>query len=140
MRELRRIDQGHAILVEEPRIALDRLLEPARGLARLEGVVRSEGVVGVTYGAGDFAVSVGGTIAAYARNPYVKTRIAVAAAAKESYALLIIGLAISIPLVVYGATLMIRLIERFPFIVTLGAALIGYIGGEVIVTDPAGES
>lgn len=63
--------------------------------------------------------------------------IAVAAAAKDSYELLIIGLAISIPLVVYGATLMIRLIERFPFIVTLGAALIGYIGGEVIVTDPA---
>lgn len=63
--------------------------------------------------------------------------IAVAAAAQDSYVLLIIGLAISIPLVVYGATLMIKLIERFPFIVTLGAALIGYIGGEVIVTDPA---
>jgi YjbE family integral membrane protein len=62
--------------------------------------------------------------------------IAVAAAAKDNYVLLILGLAISIPLVVYGATLMIKLIARFPFIVTLGAALIGYIGGEVIVTDP----
>ena len=57
------------------------IIETVRGLARIEDVVRSEGVVGVTYGAGDFAVSVGGTIAAYARNPYVKTRIAVAAAA-----------------------------------------------------------
>ena len=65
--------------------------------------------------------------------------IAVAAAAKGSYALLIIGLAISIPLVVYGATILIKLIGRFPMIVTLGAALIGYVAGEVIVTDPAVE-
>jgi len=65
--------------------------------------------------------------------------IAVAAAAKGSVVLLILGLLISIPLVVYGATLMISLIKRFPFIVTLGAALIGYIGGEVIVSDPAVE-
>ncbi len=57
------------------------IIETARGLARIEDVVRSEGVVALTYGAGDFAVSVGGTIAAYARNPYVKTRIAVTAAA-----------------------------------------------------------
>ncbi len=57
------------------------IIETARGLTRIEDVVRSEGVVAVTYGAGDFAVSVGGTIAAYARNPYVKTRIAVTAAA-----------------------------------------------------------
>ncbi len=57
------------------------IVETARGLARIEDIVRSEGVVAVTYGAGDFAVSVGGTIAAYARNPYVKTRIVVTAAA-----------------------------------------------------------
>ena len=65
--------------------------------------------------------------------------IAVAAAAKGSYILLILGLAISIPLVVYGAQLMIKLIQRFPVVITLGAALIGYIAGEVIVTDPAIE-
>ena len=63
--------------------------------------------------------------------------IAVAAAAKGNTVLLMLGLTISIPLVVYGATLMIALIKRMPFIVTLGAALIGYIAGEVIVTDPA---
>ncbi len=65
--------------------------------------------------------------------------IAVAAAAKGSYSLLILGLLISIPLVVYGAQLMIMLIKRMPFIITLGAALIGYIAGEVMVTDPAIE-
>ncbi|MBI3707506.1 MAG: TerC family protein [Proteobacteria bacterium] len=63
--------------------------------------------------------------------------IAVAAAAKGDYVLLVLGLLISVPLVVYGATLLIRLINRYPVIVPGGAALIGYIGGEVIVTDPA---
>jgi YjbE family integral membrane protein len=63
--------------------------------------------------------------------------IAVAAAAKGSLFLILLGLGISIPLVVYGATILIRLINRFPVIVTLGAALIGYVAGEVIVTDPA---
>jgi YjbE family integral membrane protein len=63
--------------------------------------------------------------------------IAVAAAAKGSLFLILVGLGISIPLVVYGATILIKLINRFPAIVTLGAALIGYVAGEVIVTDPA---
>ena len=49
--------------------------------------------------------------------------------------LLILGLAISIPLVVFGSTLMIKLMERYPVIVTLGAALIGWVGGETIVHD-----
>jgi YjbE family integral membrane protein len=61
--------------------------------------------------------------------------IAVAAAAKGSTTLLIIGLAISIPLVIFGATLMVKLMERFPIIITLGAALIGWVAGETIVSD-----
>lgn len=61
--------------------------------------------------------------------------IAVAAAAKGSMVLLVLGLAISIPLVIFGSSLMIRLMERFPVIVTLGAALIGWVGGETIVND-----
>src|SRR5258705_169708 len=61
--------------------------------------------------------------------------IAVAAAAGGHMGLLIIGLAISIPLVVFGSTLMIKLMERFPVIITLGAALIGWVGGETIVND-----
>ena len=63
--------------------------------------------------------------------------IAVAAAAKGSMVLLILGLAISIPLVIFGSTLMIKLMERFPIIVMLGAALIGWVGGETIVSDVA---
>lgn len=61
--------------------------------------------------------------------------IAVAAAAQGSMVLLVLGLAISIPLVIFGSTLMIKLMERFPIIVILGAALIGWVGGETIVSD-----
>ena len=63
--------------------------------------------------------------------------IAVAAAAKGDMVLLILGLAISIPLVIFGSTLMIRLMERFPVIIVLGAALIGWVGGETIASDAA---
>ncbi|MEI7613176.1 MAG: TerC family protein [Betaproteobacteria bacterium] len=63
--------------------------------------------------------------------------LAVAAAAKGSFALLIIGLAISIPLVVFGAHMLLKLMERFPIIITIGAALLGYVGGEMGITDPA---
>ena len=61
--------------------------------------------------------------------------IAVAAAAGGSMVLLILGLAISIPLVIFGATLMVKLMERFPIIVVAGAALIGWVAGETIVSD-----
>ncbi len=63
--------------------------------------------------------------------------IAVAAAAGGSYVLLILGLAISIPLVIFGATLLIKLMERWPVIVTIGAGLIGWVAGEMAITDPA---
>jgi YjbE family integral membrane protein len=61
--------------------------------------------------------------------------IGVAAAAKGSMLLLVLGLAISIPMVVFGSTMMIRLMERFPVVVTLGAALIGWVGGETMAND-----
>ena len=61
--------------------------------------------------------------------------IGVAAAAKGDQVLLIIGLAISIPLVIFGSSMMIKLMERFPFIITLGAALIGWVGGETVASD-----
>ncbi len=63
--------------------------------------------------------------------------IAVAAAAKGSMVLLVLGLAISIPLVVFGSTLMIKLMSRYPVIVTFGAGLIGWVGGETIASDVA---
>ena len=63
--------------------------------------------------------------------------IAVAAAAKGDMVLLVLGLAISIPLVIFGSKLMISLMDRFPIIVLLGAALIGWVGGETIISDTA---
>lgn len=63
--------------------------------------------------------------------------IAVAAAAQGDMVLLILGLAISIPLVIFGSTLIIKVMDRFPAIVTLGAALIGWVAGETIVSDEA---
>lgn len=62
--------------------------------------------------------------------------IAVAAVAKDSFVLLILGLAISIPLVIFGATMLMKLMERWPIIISVGAALIGYVAGEMLVTDP----
>jgi len=63
--------------------------------------------------------------------------IAVAAAAGGSVVLLVLGLAISIPLVIFGATLLIKLMERFPVIITIGAGLIGWVAGEMLVADAA---
>jgi YjbE family integral membrane protein len=62
--------------------------------------------------------------------------IGVAAAAKGNITLLILGLAISIPLIVFGSTLVLKLMQRFPVIITLGAALLGYIAGDMLVSDP----
>ena len=61
--------------------------------------------------------------------------IAVAASAQGNMVLLVLGLAISIPLVIFGSSLMIKLMERFPIIVVLGAALIGWVAGETIMSD-----
>jgi YjbE family integral membrane protein len=63
--------------------------------------------------------------------------IAIAAAAAGNFALILIGLAISIPLIVAGAALIMALLERFPILVWAGAALLGWIVGETIATDPA---
>ena len=62
--------------------------------------------------------------------------IAIAAAAGGNMALLVLGLAISIPLIVAGAALIMALLDRFPILVWAGAALLGWIVGEVIATDP----
>jgi YjbE family integral membrane protein len=65
--------------------------------------------------------------------------IAVAAAANGSLPLLVLGLAISIPLIVAGAALIMALLTRLPILVWAGAALLGWIAGDVIATDPAIE-
>jgi YjbE family integral membrane protein len=63
--------------------------------------------------------------------------IGVAAAAKGSETLLVIGLAISIPLVVFASTLLLTLMTRYPIIITAGAALLGWVAGEMAISDPA---
>jgi len=63
--------------------------------------------------------------------------IAVAAAAKGSITLLVLGLVISIPLVIFGAAMLMKLMERYPIIITLGAAILGWTAGDLAVTDPA---
>ena len=63
--------------------------------------------------------------------------IAVAAAAGGSTTLLIIGLAISIPLVIFGATMLLKLMERWPIIITIGAGLLGFVAGEMAWEDNA---
>jgi YjbE family integral membrane protein len=65
--------------------------------------------------------------------------IAVAAAAKGNTLLLIVGLAISIPLVVFASRLLLTLMERMPVIITLGAALLGWVAGEMAVSDPVAK-
>jgi predicted tellurium resistance membrane protein TerC len=65
--------------------------------------------------------------------------IAVAAAAGGHWVLMIIGLAISIPIVIFGATLLVKVMERWPVIITIGAALIGFVAGEMGWEDAAIE-
>ena len=62
--------------------------------------------------------------------------VAVAAAAQDSIGLLLFGLAVSIPLIVWTSQLFMHLMERFPFIVVLGAGLLGYVAGGMLVSDP----
>jgi YjbE family integral membrane protein len=63
--------------------------------------------------------------------------IAVAAAANGQLSLLILGLAISIPMIIAGAALIMMVLDRFPILIWLGAILLGWIAGDVIETDPA---
>lgn len=62
--------------------------------------------------------------------------VAVAAAAKGHTALFVFGLVLSIPLIIMGASLITALLIRFPVVVWAGAALLGWIAGEMIATDP----
>jgi YjbE family integral membrane protein len=67
--------------------------------------------------------------------------IAIAGAAQgageHQMALVIFGLVVSIPIIVWGSTLVIKLMDRFPFIITAGGMLLGWIAGTMLVTDPA---
>lgn len=63
--------------------------------------------------------------------------IAIAAAAKGNMALIVFGLVISIPMIIAGAALLMAVLDRFPILVWAGAALLGWIAGEIMIEDPA---
>ncbi len=95
-------------------------------------------------GSGDDGHPMIGTLAAAIRTILVADLVmsldnvlAVAAAANGNTPLLVIGLAVSIPLIIFGSTLLLKVMDRFPIIITLGAALLGFLAGEVMFTDPA---
>ncbi len=62
--------------------------------------------------------------------------IAIAAAAKGSLALIIFGLVVSVPLIIAGSAMLMAMLDRFPAIVWFGAALLGWVAGEIITEDP----
>jgi YjbE family integral membrane protein len=62
--------------------------------------------------------------------------LAIAAVAKGNNLLMVLGLLISIPMIVAGAQLIMRVLERFPILIWAGAALLGYLAGEMLITDP----
>lgn len=66
--------------------------------------------------------------------------IAVAAAANGQLSLLILGLTISIPMIIAGAALIMMILDKYPILVWLGAMLLGWIAGDVIVSDPIDQS
>src|SRR5690606_36301829 len=71
--------------------------------------------------------------------------IAIAGAAQNAneahqVGLVIFGLVISVPIIIWGSTLVLKLIDRFPLVVTFGAALLGWIAGGMLITDVVVEN
>jgi len=63
--------------------------------------------------------------------------LAIVGAAGGSTLLIVIGLVISVPLIVFGSQLVLKVLLRFPILVILGGGLLGWIAGEIMATDPA---
>jgi YjbE family integral membrane protein len=63
--------------------------------------------------------------------------LAMAGAAKGHLWMLIVGLVITIPVILFGSALLMKLMERFPAVVLIGAALIGWVAGDMLIADPA---
>ncbi len=100
-----------------------KLLVPEEGHGDLEGASNLAGAV-KTILIADFVMSLDNVIA-------------VAAAAKGSLLLLIIGLGVSIPLIIFGSAVLLKVMDRFPVIITIGGALLGYVAGDMAVHDGA---
>jgi YjbE family integral membrane protein len=110
---------GAALLVW---IGIRLIAEDNRGERRVEASERLLGAIGTIIVA-DVVMSLDNVVA-------------VAAAAKGDVALLAFGLVVSIPIVIVGSQIIMRVIERFPVLVLAGAGLLGYIAGEMAVEDP----
>ncbi len=63
--------------------------------------------------------------------------LAMAAAAKGHLWMLAVGLVVTVPVILFGSALLMKLMERFPILVMIGAALIGWVAGEMAISDPA---
>src|SRR5690242_8161406 len=63
--------------------------------------------------------------------------LGMAGAAKGHLGMLFVGLLITMPLILFGSALLMRLMERFPVFVTIGAGVIGYVAGEMVIGDHA---
>ena len=62
--------------------------------------------------------------------------IAIAAAAKGNMALVVFGLLLSVPIIIAGSAIILRIINKYPIVITLGGALLGWLSGDMIGTDP----
>ena len=62
--------------------------------------------------------------------------VAIAAAAKGNMALVIFGLALSVPIIIGGSAIILKMMQRYPIIITAGAALLGWLAGDLIAYDP----
>jgi YjbE family integral membrane protein len=63
--------------------------------------------------------------------------LAMAGAANGHLWMLVVGLVITVPVILFGSALLMKLMERFPIFVMVGAALIGWVAGEMAISDPA---
>ena len=65
--------------------------------------------------------------------------LAIAAASKGSMFLVVFGLVVSVPIIIGGSAIILKMMERYPFIITLGAGLLGWLGGDLIANDKVNE-
>ena len=65
--------------------------------------------------------------------------LAIAAASKGSMFLVVFGLVVSVPIIIGGSAIILKMMERYPFIITLGAGLLGWLGGDLIANDKINE-
>ena len=66
--------------------------------------------------------------------------LAIAAASKGSMFLVVFGLVVSVPMIIGGSAIILKMMERYPFIITLGAGLLGWLGGDLIANDKINAS